>query len=284
MASLKSKFKELGERPADLGFELIGDEQPLLANVAVASIETDPDQPRKDVGDLTELKASITRHGILQPVILSIVAHEQYRLIAGERRFTAARELGLETVPAIIRTIEEHHRLEVQLVENIHRKELNPLEEAGAYQRLIDEFKLSQRQLAQRLGKSPAAINQTIRILSLPSQILESVQTSERLNRSVLLEIAKLASEDEQLAYWNAALNGGITVKEARAKKAGEPSLPKPHTKFPIKTRAAVVTVFFDRDDVTDEEVIDALAEALRIKRKEGKAVNQEEATRAEST
>jgi len=259
----------LGTGQNALGFDPLGGEQPLLANVAVSAIEPDPDQPRKDVGDLTELKASIPRHGILQPVILSIVGDELYRLIAGERRFTAAKELGLETVPAIIRTIEEHNRLEVQLVENIHRKELSPLEEAGAYQRLIDEFKLSQRQLAQRLGKSPAAINQTIRILSLPRQILESVQTSERLSRSVLLEIAKLASEEEQLSYWTAALNGGVTVKEARARKAGEPASPKPHSKFPINTKSAVVTVLFDRADVEPAEVIEALAEALRIARKD---------------
>ncbi|HWD40383.1 MAG TPA: ParB/RepB/Spo0J family partition protein [Fimbriimonas sp.] len=272
MASLKAKFKELGSEGQNaLGFDPLGGEQPLLANVAVSTIEPDPDQPRKDVGDLSELKASITRHGILQPVILSIVAEDQYRLIAGERRFTAAKELGLETVPAIIRTIEEHNRLEVQLVENIHRKELNPLEEASAYQRLIDEFKLSQRQLAQRLGKSPAAINQTIRMLSLPREILESVQTSERLSRSVLLEIAKLPNADEQLAYWTAALNGGVTVKEARAKKAGEPAPPKPHSKFPIKTKAATVTVSFDRADVDPSEVIEALSEALKIARKEEK-------------
>src|ERR1019366_3842411 len=247
VASLKAKFKELGEGQSALGFDPLGGEQPMLAHVPISAIEPDPDQPRKAIGDLAELKASITRHGILQPVILSIVGDELFRLI------------------------EEHNRLEVQLVENIHRKDLNPLEEAGAYQRLIEEFKLSQRQLAQRLGKSPAAINQTLRILSLPQEILESVQTSERLSRSVLLEIAKLTSADEQLSYWNAALNGGITVKEARAKKAGELAPPKPHSKFPIKTKSAVVTVFFDRAEVEPAEVIDALSEALRIARKEVK-------------
>src|ERR1019366_5792341 len=116
VASLKAKFKELGEGQSALGFDPLGGEQPMLAHVPISAIEPDPDQPRKAIGDLAELKASITRHGILQPVILSIVGDELYRLIAGERRFTAAKELGLETVPAIIRTIEEHNRLEVQLV------------------------------------------------------------------------------------------------------------------------------------------------------------------------
>lgn len=268
MASLKGKIAKIAKGQGNLGFDPMGGDQPMLAYVPIEQIEPDPDQPRKDVGEIEELMASIREHGILQPVILSIVSEDLYRLIAGERRFTAAKELGLETVPAIIRTIEEHRRLEVQLVENIHRKELNAIEEANAYQRLIDEFKLSQRQLAQRLGKSAASINQTLRILSLPSQILDSAHTSERLSRSVLLEIAKLPDETEQLAYWAQAMNGGVTVKEARVKKAGGETESRPRSKFPIKTKAALVTVVFDREDVQPEEVREALSEALRIARK----------------
>lgn len=270
MASLKRNIARIAKGQAGLSFDPTGSDQPMLAYIPVGQIEPDPDQPRKDVGEIEELMASIREHGILQPVILSIVAEDQYRLIAGERRFTAARELGLETVPAIVRTIEEHRRLEVQLVENIHRKELNAIEEANAYQRLINEFKLSQRQLAQRLGKSAAGINQTLRILSLPNQILESAETSERMSRSVLLEIAKLPTEQEQLAFWEQALNGGATVKEARAKKSGgEQQASRPRSRFPIRTKGALVTVLFDRDDVGPDEVREALAEALRFTKKE---------------
>lgn len=271
MASLKKRFEKFGEEQADLGFDPMGGGQPLLANIPIEQIEPDPDQPRKDVGDLEEIKASIKEHGILQPIILSIVGDNRYRLIAGERRFTAASELKLPTVPAIIRTIEEHRRLEVQLVENIHRKELNAIEEATAYQRLINEFKLSQRQLAQRLGKSPAAINQTLRILSLPSEILDSAGSSSQLSRSVLLEIAKLGSPEEQLAYYHLAMNGGVTVKDARAKKTGESPPPKPRTRVPIQTTEALVTVVFEREDVSPQEVVDALTEALRAAKKEAK-------------
>lgn len=270
MASLKGKIAKIADGQSDLGFDPMGTGQPMLANVPIEQIEPDPDQPRKDVGNIQELMASIKEHGILQPIILSIIAEDQFRLIAGERRFTAAKALGLETVPSLIRTIEEHRRLEVQLVENIHRKELNAIEEASAFQRLIDEFKLSQRQLAQRLGKSPASINQTLRILSLPTEIIDSVQTSERLSRSVLLEIAKLPTAKEQLDYWHQAMNGGITVKEARAKKTGEISAHSPRTRIPIKTVSAVVTVVFEREGVGTEEVRQALREALAFLDEEG--------------
>ena len=244
-------------------------EKPILAEVPVAQIEPDPDQPRKDVGDIEDLKASIKEHGIIQPCIVSIVSDDKYRLIAGERRFTAALAVGLETVPCIIRSIEEHRRLEVQLIENIHRKELNPIEEATTYKRLMDEFQLSQRKLAERLGKSPAGINQTLRILSLPSIILDSVQTSEHLTRSVLLEIAKLETEEEQITYFNRAKAGMLTVQLARKeKKSGDEVVKPSKVKFPIQTKRAVVTVTFEQDSATQEEISEALAEALRKSKK----------------
>ena len=271
MASLKRKFEQLGEEQANLGFDPLGNDRPILANILVSQIEPDPDQPRKDVGNLDELMASIREHGILQPIIVSIVGDDQYRLIAGERRFTAARALKLETVPALVRTIEEHRRLEVQLVENIHRKDLSAVEEAGAYRRLINEFKLSQRQLAQRLRESPPPINQNIPVLRLPVGILESAQTSERLTRSVLLEIAKLETEEEQLRLWRAALSNGLTVKDARASKSGTDRPSTPRTKFPFRTESALVTVVFEKEEASPEEVQAALKDALKAAQRWGR-------------
>lgn len=271
MASLKKKFQNIADGEVELGFDPLATDKARLADLPIEQVEPDPDQPRKDVGDIEDLKASIKEHGILQPCIVSVVAEDRYRLIAGERRFTAAKAIGLKTVPCIVRTVEEHKRLEVQLVENIHRKELSPVEEATTYKRLIDEFQLSQRQLATRLGRSPAAINQTLRILSLPAEILESARSNERLNRSVLLEIAKIDGAEAQLAYWREALEGGVTVKTARAKKSGGEVTPKdqkPRSKYPIQTKEALVTVIFEREDVDQSEIVEALAEALRKAKK----------------
>jgi len=198
MASLKKKFESIGQGEVGLTFDPLATDVARLAILPIEQVEPDPDQPRKDVGDIEDLKASIIAHGIIQPCIVSVVEEDRYRLIAGERRYTAAKAAGLKTIPCVVRTVEEHHKLEIQIIENIHRKELNPVEEAHAYQRLIEEFSLSQRQLAARLGKSPASINETLRILTLPADMMESVRTSERLTRSVLLEIAKEEDPDTQ--------------------------------------------------------------------------------------
>lgn len=263
MASLKNRLASALESDSH-ATPLLSEGVQRLANVPVENIEPDPDQPRKSLGNLDELMASIKEHGIIQPIVVSPSGTEKFRIIAGERRFSAAQKAGLKTVPAIIRSVEEHRRLEVQLIENIHRQELNPLEEADAYRRLMEEFQLSQRQLATRLGKSPAAINEALRILSLPDAILESVRTSEHLSRSVLLEIAKQDSEAAQQALWKAALAGTLTVKEAREKKSNpEPVAPK--ARFPIKTNQAMVTVIFESETASDEDLLAALTEAVTL-------------------
>lgn len=265
MARLKDRLNAAveGEASSDALLKEGGER---FANVPVSAILPDPDQPRKSLGSLEDLKASIKEHGIIQPIVISPFGEEQFLIIAGERRFSAAKEMGLKTVPAIIRTVDEHRRLEVQIIENIHRQELSPVEEAAAYRKLMEEFSLSQRQLAARLGKSPAAINETIRILSLPEEILESVRTSERLTRSVLLEIAKLEDETMRHALWRAALEGTLTVKAARQRKETIADLPphKPRTAIPFKTPTATVTVVFPAEDVSPQDVVDALSQALK--------------------
>ncbi len=278
MARLKDRLSAAATESDSMQLPLLDEGAQRFANIPVEFVEPDPDQPRKHVGNVHELKASIAEHGIIQPIVVSPHGPEMFRIIAGERRFTAVKELGLPSVPAIIRTVEEHRRLEVQLIENIHRQELSPIEEAQAFQRLMDEFKLSQRQLAKRLGKSPAGINQTLRILSLSSEILDSVQTSERLTRSVLLEIAKLDTEEERLALWKQATMGGLTVKAAREKKAtpsGEE--PKPKPRYGFKTASAIVTVVLEREDIQLPEyaVVEALSDALRDAKKRLKASTQ---------
>ena len=266
MASLKQRLATAAGDGEEQTEALLKEGGARFANVPLEFIEPDPDQPRKNIGDIEELKASILEHGIIQPIVVSPYGQELFRIIAGERRFSAAQALGLKTVPTIIRTVEEHRRLEVQLIENIHRQELSPLEEATAYQRLMEEFQLSQRQLSKRLGKSLTGINETLRILSLPEDILESVRTSEHLSRSVLLAIAKQEPGEAQRALWEQALGGALTVKVARQHKSSTPddSLPKPRTTIPFKTRSATVTVIFPLNDVTPSQVVDALTQALK--------------------
>lgn len=263
MASLKQRLADAARGRDGATGALLEEGAERFARIPVEFVEPDPDQPRKTLGSLDELKASLKEHGIIQPIVVSPHGPDRFRIIAGERRYSAAKAIGMASVPAIIRTIEEHRRLEVQLIENIHRQQLNPVEEAAAYKRLLEEFRLSQRQLAARLGRSPAVINETLRILDLPERILDSVRTSEHLSRSVLLEIAKQENDAARDALWKAAMEGSVTVKTARQHKEGEAPPKKARVAFPFKTSRATITVVFQAEEASMEDVVDALAEAL---------------------
>lgn len=235
-----------------------------LAQVRVEDIDRDPHQPRKDVGDLSDLKNSIHEHGLVQPIIVSPVGNSRYLLIAGERRLTAVQQLGLPTIPALIRTVRDHQRLELQLVENLHRKDLNPFEEAHSLRRLMNEFNLTQEQVARRVAKSVAAINQTLRILDLPDIIRENFKTSEKISKSVLLEIVKYPSLEQQLDLWEQAKKGELTVKLARQQKSPLQTESVPSRSYRIRTVHATVTVHFYSGERSEEHVIEALREAIR--------------------
>jgi ParB family transcriptional regulator, chromosome partitioning protein len=243
-----------------------------LTELPVAQIEPDPHQPRKELGDLTDLKASIQSVGLAQPIVVRIVGYERYQIIMGERRFTAARELGLTKIPAIVRaSLEEHQRLELQIVENLHRKDLSPLEEAESFRRLMDEFGLTQDELGRRLGRSQGSINETLRLLKLPENVQQEYRTSDTVSKSLLLEIAKQPDAVRQSQMWEEAKRGELTVKKAREQKsAAKPSRRKtPAMKFryPITTDHAQIMVTFTAPKVDQEDIIEALEQALEQER-----------------
>ena len=144
----------------------------MLIEVSVADVLPNPHQPRVhfDEETLAELAASIAQLGVLQPVLVRRVG-EKYQLIAGERRWRAARRAGLATVPAVLRTTDDVRAVEQALVENLHREDLTPLEEAAAYQQLIEDFELTHEDVAQRVGKSRSSITNTLRLLGLPPAV-----------------------------------------------------------------------------------------------------------------
>jgi ParB family transcriptional regulator, chromosome partitioning protein len=144
--------------------------------VPVASIQPNPDQPRRtfDPDELRSLADSIAAHGVLQPVIV-VEAGDGFTLIAGERRLRATVQLGVETIPAIVRTANEQERLELALVENIQRSDLNALDEAKAYRHLIDDFGLTQERVAERVGRSRPAVANTLRILDTAPLVQQAV-------------------------------------------------------------------------------------------------------------
>jgi len=146
--------------------------QSALVDVPIGSIRPNPLQPREhfDEETMSSLAASIKELGVLQPVLVRPVGDE-YELVAGERRWRAARRAGLQTIPVIVEDVDELQSLEHALVENLHRQDLNAIEEASAYQQLIEEFEYTHEEVAVRVGKSRAAVSNMLRLLQLPSSV-----------------------------------------------------------------------------------------------------------------
>ena len=157
--------------------EVVGDRTSALIDIPVVAIEANPFQPRTafDEDSLAALTASIRAVGVLQPVLVRPTTEGGYQLVAGERRWRAAKRAGLPTIPAIVRDVSDMPSIEHALIENLHRQDLNPLEEAGAYQQLIEDFGLTHEQLSTRVGKSRAAITNTLRLFQLPPSIQKMV-------------------------------------------------------------------------------------------------------------
>jgi ParB family chromosome partitioning protein len=159
----------------------VAEEHAQLHELPISQIEPNRYQPREyfDEEQLVSLAASIRAVGVLQPVLVRPSGPERYELIAGERRWRAARRAGLQTIPALVRQTEDVRSLEHALVENLHRADLNPLEEAAAYQQLIEEFDHTQEEVANRVGKSRSAVANTLRLLHLPASIQRLVQDGQ---------------------------------------------------------------------------------------------------------
>ena len=156
--------------------EVVGDRSSALREVPIGSIKPNPRQPRVnfDEDTMSSLAASIKELGVLQPVLvrqIGGIAADDYELIAGERRWRAARRAGLQSIPVLVLTSDETQSLEQALVENLHRQDLNVLEEAAAYQQLIEEFGYTHDQVAKRVGKSRTAVTNILRLLQLPSGV-----------------------------------------------------------------------------------------------------------------
>lgn len=241
--SLSERLKKQASGESPSRFDPIVSDGQSLSEIPIDQIEPDPNQPRKDLGNIEELSNSISEHGLLSPIIVECLSRNRYRIIAGERRYTACKKSGLRTIPCLVRTVEEHRRLEIQLVENLHRKDLHPIEEALSYKKLMMNHGLGQRELSRRVGKSASGINQCLRILDLPGDILENAQKSDAFTKSVLLEIAKESNSGKQRSLWKRAVSGRLSVRSAkRAKK--KPSQPSRHV-FHIHMEEGTVTLRF---------------------------------------
>ncbi len=196
-----------------------GSEPPSRAGVEqipVDRISPNPRQPRKDFDseELAGLAASIQENGVLQPLILSQGDQPgEYLLVAGERRLLAARQAGFEVVPAIIREVSDQQRLELALIENLQRADLNPLEAAEAYRQLSEEFGLSHEEIAGRVGKSRTAVTNTLRLIKLPAEVRQAL-VEDRISEGHARALLALATLQAQVAVLQVILDRDLNVRQ----------------------------------------------------------------------
>lgn len=224
----------------------------------IAEIRPNPDQPRSyvDPAGLEELASSIREHGVLQPIIVRRDAEAGYVLVAGERRWRAARLAGLSEVPAIVTDLASEGLLAVALVENLQREDLSPLEEAHAYARLIDRTGMTQQRLAARVGKSRAAITNALRLLQLPDPIRLSLAARE-ISEGHARALLGADGEERQLQIWEQVKRRRLSVRDTeRAVQALRPT----KSTGRAKTRKP-------GDDLAQERLQSALGTKVRVER-----------------
>ncbi len=187
--------------------------------IPLSEITPNPDQPRRHFKeeDLQELADSIREHGVLQPILVSEKSDGGYELIAGERRFRASKLLNLPTIPALVKEFKDEQKLEVALIENIQRSELNPLEEAFAYQRLMEEFGLTQEDVALKVGKSRPAIANAVRLLTLPQE-MQNALVDGKISTSQARALLGIADPKTQAEVLQSMLGNKITVRDLEQK------------------------------------------------------------------
>ncbi|MBI5221704.1 MAG: ParB/RepB/Spo0J family partition protein [Candidatus Magasanikbacteria bacterium] len=183
--------------------------------IPLSKVTADPNQPRKkfDQEELNQLAASIKEHGVLQPILVVEKNDGGYELVAGERRWRASHLAGMTTIPALIKKLADQQKVEISLIENIQRQDLDPIEEAFAYKRLMEEFNLTQQQVADKVGKSRPAVANAVRLLDLPVEV-QAALVERKINSGQARALLALATAQEQLNMLASMLGEKITVRE----------------------------------------------------------------------
>ena len=194
-----------------------------ISNIPITSIETNPFNPRSNFekGALEELSESISAHGIIQPLTVRKMGRDKYQLISGERRYRASQLAGLTEIPAFIRIANDQAMLEMALVENIQREDLNPIEVSLSYKRLIDECNMTQEQLSQKIAKSRTSITNHLRLLKLPADIQVGVK-EQKITMGHARALVSAGEEKKQLELYQRVIEESLSVREIEAILRGE--------------------------------------------------------------
>jgi len=240
-----------------------------ISNISISNIEANPFNPRTNFEKeaLQELSDSIRAHGIIQPLTVRKLGRDKYQLISGERRFRASQLAGLNEVPAYVRIANDQTMLEMALVENIQREDLNPIEVALSYQRLIEECDLTQDQLSQKISKSRTSITNHLRMLKLPAEIQAGVRNME-ISMGHARALVSAGDEVTQIALFQRVVREKLSVRDIEALIRGE-EIVTPAEKEKGVAKKSIAIPISNNEYVFKEHLSDQLATKVDIKKSE---------------
>jgi len=243
---------------------------PIGRLVPIESVDPNPDQPRQVMGDLSELKASIAEKGIIEPLVVRQRGN-RYQIVAGERRYQAASQLGLRELPVVIRDVDDTEIIEVALIENIQRKDLGPFEEAEAMDALAKRGRYTHEELAKRLGKSRTSVTESLALAQMPDTVRKLCRLADISSKSLLLQIVRQQTPEKMSALVEQLTREGVgAVTRAQARQTVASSVPRigrPKAfvfQYRPPTKTFNLRLQFKRSEVDRTEVIAALESIIQ--------------------
>jgi len=238
---------------------------PIGRLIPIDQVDPNPDQPRQVMGDLSDLMASISEKGIIEPLIVR-QRRGRFQIVAGERRYQASVQVGLREVPAVIRDVDDAQLIEIALIENIQRKDLTPFEEAEALQTLVNEHGLTHEELARRLGKSRTSVTESLSLSGMPNDVRELCRLADIGSKSLLLQVVRQGDPQKMVALLESLTRGGSTTREhARTVTSKpKPGRPKAFTfKYIPPAKSFNLSLRFRKSKVDRAEIITALTDII---------------------
>jgi ParB family chromosome partitioning protein len=240
---------------------------PVGRMVPIEQIDPNPNQPRQVMGDLSELIASITEKGIIEPLVVR-PRGDRFQIVAGERRYQASVQVGLQELPVVIRDVDDTEMLELALIENLQRKDLTPFEESEALHGLAADCGYTHEDLARRLGKSRSSVTESLSLNAIPNEIRNLCRLADISSKSLLLQVVRQNTPEKMTALVEKiASQGGATRQQLRDAAAAKPQVGRPkHFVFAFKppTKAFNLKLSFNKSRASRDEIIDALEAIIK--------------------
>jgi ParB family transcriptional regulator, chromosome partitioning protein len=232
--------------------------------IPVENIRPNPDQPRKQLGDLRELTDSIREKGVLEPLLVRFIAREDcFYIISGERRYHASRAAGLREVPCIEKNADDAETLEIGLIENLQRKDLTPFEEAEGLDRLGTQFEYTHDDIARKIGRARTSVTETLSLLHIPESLRKKCTEQGIVSKSLLLQVARQPTEKKMLEMIQRIMQGGLTRDEAKRERQDSvtgPQKPQPFLfQFEPESEEFKFRIQFRKSHVSRDELIRTL-------------------------